>query len=98
MTHLFLELVTAVEPTLRLSSTKDGRAILDATGGAAVSCLGHGDNRVIEAMTCQMGTGITYIATSFFGSGVSEALCKELINGTDRKMARVYLTGSGKSL
>lgn len=32
---------------------EDGRAILDAAGGAAVSCLGHGDQRVIDAITGQ---------------------------------------------
>lgn len=42
-----------------------------------------------------METGITYIATNFFGNSVVEALCKEIINGTGRQMARVYLTGSG---
>ncbi|KAG0646858.1 Aminotransferase [Hyphodiscus hymeniophilus] len=75
--------------------TKDGRIILDTTTGAAVSCLGHGDKRVIQAIARQMETGITYLATSFFGNNTVEALCKELINGTDRQMARVYLTGSG---
>ena len=27
----------------------DGKSYLDASGGAAVSCIGHGDPRVIEA-------------------------------------------------
>jgi len=75
--------------------TKDGRTIFDSTSGAAVSCLGHGDKRVIQAITRQMETGITYIATTFFGNSVVEVLCKEIINGTGRQMARVYLTGSG---
>jgi hypothetical protein len=42
-----------------------------------------------------METGITYVATSFFGNSTAEALCEELIIGTNRQMARVYLTGSG---
>ena len=32
---------------------EDGRAVLDASGGAAVSCLGHQHPRVIEAMARQ---------------------------------------------
>lgn len=73
----------------------DGRIIFDATSGAAVSCLGHGNQRVIDAISTQMSTGVPYLASCFWGSGVVEALCKELIDGTDGKMTRVYLTGSG---
>jgi adenosylmethionine-8-amino-7-oxononanoate aminotransferase len=75
--------------------TKDGRTIFDATTGAAVSCLGHGNERVIDAIRNQFGTGISYLASTFWGSDVVENLCKELVSGTDGKMARVYLTGSG---
>ncbi|KAK6585521.1 hypothetical protein PZA11_002248 [Diplocarpon coronariae] len=42
-----------------------------------------------------MNTGVPYLASTFWGSEIVEKLCKELIDGTDRKMARVYLTGSG---
>lgn len=73
----------------------DGRKVFDATAGAAVSCLGHGNQRVIDAVTAQMQTGTPYLASTFWMSEVVEELCKELINGTDGKMARVYLTGSG---
>ncbi|KAH7418221.1 pyridoxal phosphate-dependent transferase [Cadophora sp. MPI-SDFR-AT-0126] len=73
----------------------DGRAIFDATSGAAVSCLGHGNQRVVEAITAQLTTGTPYLASTFWGSEVVEKLCKELIDGTEGKMARVYLTGSG---
>ena len=75
--------------------TTDGRKIFDASTGAAVSCIGYGNKRVLKAMTQQMDTGITYVASSFWASNVVENLCKELIKGTDGKMAIVYLTGSG---
>ncbi|PSS18609.1 hypothetical protein M430DRAFT_28030 [Amorphotheca resinae ATCC 22711] len=75
--------------------TKDGRTIFDTTSGAAVSCLGHGNERVINAVHKQMTTGIPYLASSYWGSEIVDDLCKELINGTDGKMAKVYLTGSG---
>ncbi len=74
----------------------DGRTIFDATSGAAVSCLGHGNQRVIDAVSVQMSSGVPYLASTFWGSEVVEALCKELINGTGGEMARVYLTGSGE--
>ncbi|EKD13061.1 uncharacterized protein L3040_007142 [Drepanopeziza brunnea f. sp. 'multigermtubi'] len=73
----------------------DGRSIFDATSGAAVSCLGYGNQRIIDAMTAQLSSGIPYLASTFWASEVVEELCKELIDGTGGKMARVYLTGSG---
>lgn len=75
--------------------TTEGRKIFDAATGAAVSCLGHGNKRVIKAISEQLKTGTPYLASSFWNSQVVEDLCKELIRGTDGKMARVYLTGSG---
>jgi len=74
----------------------DGRIVFDSTSGAAVSCLGHGNKRVIKAISALMNTGIPYLASTFWGCEVVEELCKELINGTGGKMARVYLTGSGQ--
>lgn len=77
-------------------SLTDGRTIFDATSGAAVSGLGHGNKRVNNAIIAQLSTGVPYMASTFFGAEVVEALCKELIAGTGGKMGRVYLTGSGK--
>jgi adenosylmethionine-8-amino-7-oxononanoate aminotransferase len=76
---------------------KDGRAVFDATSGAAVSCLGHDNKRVIKAVNDQMNTGIPYLASTFWGYDLVEALCKELVDGTGGNMTRVYLTGSGSS-
>jgi len=75
--------------------TSDGRRVFDASGGAAVSCLGHGNERVIEAVCTQMKTGIPYLASMMWGNKVVDDLCQELINGTQGNMSRVYLTGSG---
>ena len=33
---------------------RDGNRFLDASGGAAVSCLGHSDQRVIDAIKRQL--------------------------------------------
>ena len=75
----------------------DGRKIFDATSGAAVSCLGYDNKRVINAISAQMHSGISYLASSFWASAIVEELAEELISGTDGKMTRVYLTGSGKT-
>lgn len=75
--------------------TKNGRTVFDASSGAAVSCLGYGYERITNAVNEQMKTGISYLTSSFWGCEVVDDLCKEIIDGTDGKMARVYLTGSG---
>jgi adenosylmethionine-8-amino-7-oxononanoate aminotransferase len=73
----------------------DGRHILDATCGAAVSCIGYGNQRVIDAITRQLTSGTPYLCSTFWSCDVVEELCKELISGTGNKMSRVYLSGSG---
>lgn len=74
---------------------KDGRKVFDACSGAAVSCLGYGNERVIKAIHEQLNSGTPYLASSFWANDVVEDLSKELIQGTGGKLARVYLTGSG---
>lgn len=76
---------------------EDGRKIFDTTCGAAVSCLGHRNQRVLDAMYDQMQTGVVYLASTFFSSPIVEKFCRELIRGTKWEMSRVYLTGSGLS-
>jgi len=73
----------------------EGRKVFDASCGAAVSCLGHGDKRVIEAMVKELDKGTPYVASAFFSSDITEKLCNNLIEGTEGKLARVYLTCSG---
>jgi len=75
--------------------TNDGRKVFDASSGAAVSCLGHGNERVTNAVFKEMRNGTPYIAAVFWASDIVDELCKEMIAGTGNKMARVYLTGSG---
>ena len=49
-----------------------GKVYLDASGGAAVSCLGHGHPDVIAAMHAQIDQ-LSYAHTSFFTTDVTEA-------------------------
>ena len=44
-----------------------GRRYLDASGGAAVSCLGHSDRVVIDAIRRQL-EALPYAHTSFFST------------------------------
>ena len=45
--------------------TEDNRKILDASSGAAVSCIGHGDKRVIKVINIQHKTGASYVCSTF---------------------------------
>jgi len=93
--HLHKEFPVVIGGKGNYLFTSDGRKICDATSGAAVSCLGHGNERVTNAVCDQMKTGTPYLASVFWGSDVVDKLCEEMIAGTGGKMARVYLTGSG---
>lgn len=75
--------------------TKDGRKILDASGGAAVSCLGHGNSRIVKEIYGVGKLGLSYASTTFFSNDISESLCKKLILSTNGAMRMAYLTGSG---
>jgi adenosylmethionine-8-amino-7-oxononanoate aminotransferase len=71
-----------------------GRAYLDASGGAAVSSLGHGHPDVIAAMHAQIDK-LAYAHTSFFTSEVAEQLADELIRTAPEGMSHVYLVSGG---
>ncbi len=68
--------------------------VFDATCGAAVSCLGHGNQEVIEAITAQ-SLANTYSNSMLFTTGVATQLADEIILGTDKLMSRVYICSSG---
>jgi adenosylmethionine-8-amino-7-oxononanoate aminotransferase len=72
----------------------EGREYLDASGGAAVSSLGHGHPDVIEAMHAQIDK-LPYAHTSFFTTEVAEQLADELIRGAPEGMSHVYLVSGG---
>ncbi|KAI0392126.1 exocyst complex protein exo70 [Xylariaceae sp. FL0594] len=72
----------------------DGRRILDASGGAAVACVGHGNTRVHKAMAAQLDQ-IAYCPTVFYTTDVCEELCQELVASTKGAMKRAYIVNSG---
>ena len=71
-----------------------GNRYLDASGGAAVSCLGHGHPYVRAAMHAQID-GITYAHTSFFSTEVAERLADTLIASAPEGTSHVYLVSGG---
>jgi adenosylmethionine-8-amino-7-oxononanoate aminotransferase len=54
-----------------------GKRYLDACGGAAVSCLGHGHPDVLAALHRQIDQ-LAYAHTSFFTSDTVEQLAEQL--------------------
>jgi adenosylmethionine-8-amino-7-oxononanoate aminotransferase len=72
---------------------RDGKTYVDASGGAAVSCLGHGHPDVIAAMHAQIDS-IAYAHTSFFTTEVAEELADTLIADAPG-MGHVYLVSGG---
>ncbi|MBP0619687.1 aspartate aminotransferase family protein [Cupriavidus consociatus] len=71
-----------------------GKRYLDASGGAAVSCLGHAHPRVIEAIKSQLDT-IAYAHTSFFTTEVSETLAETLAQAAPGDLDHVYFVSGG---
>ena len=72
---------------------RDGKTYIDASGGAAVSCLGHGHPEVLAAMHAQIDR-VAYAHTSFFTTEVAEELADRLVADAPG-MAHVYLVSGG---
>jgi adenosylmethionine-8-amino-7-oxononanoate aminotransferase len=72
----------------------EGRRYLDASGGAAVSCLGHGHPDVLAAMHEQLDR-IAYAHTSFFSTPVAEELADVLVADAPAGISHVYLVSGG---
>jgi len=72
----------------------EGREYLDASGGAAVSSLGHAHPEVLAAMHAQIDK-LAYAHTSFFTSDVAEQLADELIAHAPEGMSHAYLVSGG---
>ncbi|MDH5797270.1 MAG: aspartate aminotransferase family protein [Paracoccaceae bacterium] len=73
---------------------KSGKAYLDGSGGAAVSCLGHSDPDVIAAIKDQLDK-FSFAHTSFFTSDPAEELADKLIAAAPGNLDRVYLVSGG---
>jgi adenosylmethionine-8-amino-7-oxononanoate aminotransferase len=99
MTHVFHR---ALRSTLPVAARGDGvyivdtagKRYLDASGGAAVSCLGHSDAEVVQAIKDQLDR-IPFAHTAFFTSEAAEQLADVLVETAPAGMSSVYLLSGG---
>lgn len=72
----------------------NGKSYFDGSGGAAVSCLGHGDKDVIDAIKSQLDS-MAFAHTSFLSSQPAEALADLLVAHAPAGIDRVYFVSGG---
>ena len=99
MTHILHRSANAVYPVAVLGSGLEivdaqGRRYLDASGGAAVSCLGHGHPDVIAALHRQLDA-LAYAHTAFFTTEAAERLADRLAQDAPAGLDHVYLVSGG---
>ncbi|KAK7416672.1 hypothetical protein QQZ08_011907 [Neonectria magnoliae] len=73
---------------------QNGQRVLDSTGGAAVSAIGHGNGRVKGAIIKQLNK-FTYAHPGYFQNSPSHELADILVKSTDGQLSRACLLGSG---
>jgi len=73
---------------------KQGNRYLDACGGAAVSCLGHSNQRVKQAIIDQVNE-IAYAHTSFFTNESQEQLASHLLDHAYGEFSQIYFVTGG---
>ncbi len=98
-THVFHRQLRATPPVAVSGSgvwltDASGKRYLDACGGAAVSCLGHGHPDVRAAMHAQIEQ-LAYAHTSFFTTAVAEELADQLIRTAPAGMSHAYFVSGG---
>ena len=71
-----------------------GRAYLDGSGGAAVSCLGHNHPEVQAALHAQIDA-LAYAHTSFFTTDVAEKLAARLVADAPAGTSHAYFVSGG---
>lgn len=71
-----------------------GKSYIDASGGAAVSCLGHGHPDVIAALHAQLDQ-LAYAHTGFFTTEIAERLADQLVADAPEGLDHVYLVSGG---
>ncbi|MBV8104389.1 MAG: aspartate aminotransferase family protein [Hyphomicrobiales bacterium] len=99
MTHILHRSANAVYPIAFSGSgleivDAEGRRYLDASGGAAVSCLGHGHPDVIAALHRQLDA-LAYAHTAFFTTDAAERLADRLAENAPAGIDHVYLVSGG---
>mgnify|MGYP000173009105 CR=1 FL=1 len=101
MTHVFHRNCGAPPPTAVQGDgcyiiDSEGKRYLDASGGAAVSCLGHSHPRVIQAMQDQMDA-LSFAHTGFFTNKPLEDLADFLISRAPDGLDYAYFVSGGSA-
>lgn len=99
MSHVFPRHSKARLPTVATGKgvylyDQQGRQYLDGSGGAAVSCLGHGDEDVTAAIKAQLDK-VAFAHTGFLTSEPAEQLASTLVDLAPNGIDRVYLVSGG---
>ncbi|MEM0922106.1 MAG: aspartate aminotransferase family protein [Pseudomonadota bacterium] len=97
--HVFPRHTKANNPTVMRGEgcyliDRDGKRYFDGSGGAAVSCLGHSDPDVTQAIKDQIDQ-VAFAHTGFFTSEPAEALADLLIAHAPEDLDRVYFVSGG---
>lgn len=75
---------------------ENGQVILDATGGPAVACIGHGDSRIRDVVAKQMDR-FSFCHSLYWANDSAEMLASELVRSTDYRLAKAIIYGSGEN-
>lgn len=99
MTHVFRRQIAGTMPVADRGEgvyivDTDGKRYIDASGGAAVSCLGHSDADVIRAIQDQAGR-LPFAHTGFFTSKPAEELADTLAASAPMGIGMVYFVSGG---
>ncbi|MCR9157578.1 MAG: aspartate aminotransferase family protein [Rhodobacteraceae bacterium] len=92
--HCHSTLPTAVSGDGCYLIDADGKHYFDGSGGAAVSCLGHSNARVVQAIKDQVDQ-LAFAHTGFFTTDPAEELASMLIAEAPGDLDRVYFVSGG---
>lgn len=99
MTHVFHRHTKAAMPTIASGDgcylvDTNGKRYFDGSCGAAVSCLGHSNKVVADAINAQVSE-ISFAHTGFFTSNPAEQLADYLVARAPEGIDRVYFVSGG---
>ena len=99
MTHVFYRDIRVSPPTAVRGEgihifDDSGRQYIDASGGAAVSILGHSDPDVRRAIVEQVDS-LAYAHTAFFTTRSQEALADLLVESAPGDLSHAYFVSGG---
>ncbi|KAF1923243.1 aminotransferase class III family protein [Didymella exigua CBS 183.55] len=99
-TYLFNRSVRSAPLRIKRASAQtlhleNGWNVLDASGGAAVTGIGHLNARVEQAMIKTIQSGLSYVSSMMFDTDVTENFARFLVTSTDGKMSKAVFYSSG---